>query len=442
MHYSSIEALETRIAPASLGVTDVFVDASDLTVSLSNGLLKVMPKSGATDLDVSIELLPDGSLLVSDSTGDDDLEDTPNFHGLVRSIQATLTAGDDHLSVLLDSGFTIAGGLAVNTGLGFDQVEIHEGVLRGNVTISGKGSVDVNVGTDSLDDVNIRGLLSSTVTGGGEFHFGAGAKAGALTAIGSSDFILEGLVIGNTMLTAKTGDTSFQIGGIGGSPTAAVGGNLTITGVAGSDDVFVGDALVRGGMTLNLGAGNNLATIGTDANILGVAKILGTTGDDTVVLGTIGSAGPGIHGRLSVTLGNGTNEFTAHSGLISGGLSFTGGTGADTVNLGADLTVFADAKIATRDGANVVNVESFSSLWKFNLTTGVDTDTVTLNAVGAGYLIGVVGLGGGTDALTILGSADFFSTFKTDGGLGTDTLAINPLVLDNGLSQKGFETLS
>lgn len=439
MHYSSIESLETRIAPAGLGITDVFVDASDITVSLSNGLLKVVPKPGHTDVDVSIELLPDGSLLVSDATGDDDLEDTADFHGLVRSIQATLSAGNDHLSVLLDPGYTVAGNIAVNTGLGDDQVDIHGGEIRGNVSIVGKGANDVVVGGD--DAVSIRGLLSDSSVGG-TFHFGETAKAGSVTAIGASDFIAEGLIIGNATLTAKTGDTSFQIGGVSGSPAAAIGCNLNVTGVAGADDVFVGDALVRGALSLNLGAGDNLTTIGTDANILGLAKISGTTGNDTVVLGVVGQAGPGIHGRLSLNLGDGTNEFTAHSGLISGGLSFSGGTGVDTVGLGGDLTLFSDAKIAARDGANVIHIGSFSSLWKLNLTTGVDTDTVTLAATGAGYLNGTVALGGGTDALTIVGTGDFFSTFKADGGIGADTITVNPAVLDNGFLVKNFETVS
>src|SRR5262245_51838083 len=119
MHHSRIETLETRIAPAALVPVDVFVDASTVKVTLSAGLLKVIPLTpAATDLDVSIEQLPDGSFLISDSTGDADLEDTADLHGIVKSLNATLSNGDDHLAISLDSAAVLAGGISIGTGLG------------------------------------------------------------------------------------------------------------------------------------------------------------------------------------------------------------------------------------------------------------------------------------------------------------------------------------
>ncbi len=112
------------------------------------------------------------------------------------------------------------------------------------------------------------------------------------------------------------------------------------------------------------------------------------------------------------------------------------------MDLGAGLTLFGDANIAVKNGANVVSVGSFSSLWKFTLAGGIDNDTVTLATVGAGYVNGSVNLGAGNDALTLSGVGDFFSTFKVDGGTGADTSTVSQTVLDNGLVQTGIETIT
>ncbi|MEK0448214.1 MAG: hypothetical protein RL088_482 [Verrucomicrobiota bacterium] len=436
MIHTTIEALENRIAPAVLGVASIFVDASDLTVSLSAGTLKIAPKTaGVTSLDVTVELLPDGSLLISDSIGDSDLEDIANLTGNVRNIQATLTAGDDRVKFLLDSDYTVAGNISVTTGAGTDEVELIDGAIRGNLTILGKGDNNVQISGGT-----VRGLLSNTSVGG-TFKLAHGASVGALTASGATDFIVEGLVKGNATLSAKTGNASFQVGGVA-NPAAAIGGNLTINAMDGADDIYLGNVLVRGAFAANLGGGDNDTFISADTSILGVARITGRTGIDNVTLGTVGSVGPGIYGRLSLTLGDGANSFLGHSGLISGGLTYTGGAGVDTVDLGAGLTLFGDANIAVKNGANVVSVGSFSSLWKFTLAGGIDNDTVTLATVGAGYVNGSVNLGAGNDALTLSGVGDFFSTFKVDGGTGADTSTVSQTVLDNGLVQTGIETIT
>jgi hypothetical protein len=437
MHHSHIEALETRIAPAGLAITDIFVDATSLAVSLSNGLLKIAPKTGATNLDVSVELLPDGTFLISDGIGDDDLEETPNIHGLVRALSIGLSNGDDALSVALDSEYTLAGGVSISTGLGDDFVEISEGTIRGNVSLASKGTDEVTIGGGP---VNIKGQLTSASVGG-TFTLLEDAKVGVLNASGATDFMLGGFVVGNANLSAKVADTAFQIGGVISGPVAIVGGNLTISGAAGSDDAFVGHALVRGVLTLNLGAGNNVSTLSSDAVVMGLARINGTIGDDEAVIGSAGSAGPTIHGRLQLSLGAGNNSAAVRSGFVSGGFNYTGTTGMDTVLLGADLTLFADAKIAAGEGSNVIEVESFSSLWRFNLSTGGGTDTVTLTADGAGYVTGSVALGSGADTLTILGTEDFFTAFKVDGGLATDTITVSPLLVDSGLVRASFETV-
>lgn len=437
MHHSHIEALETRIAPAGLGITDIFVDATSLAVSLSNGLLKIAPKAGATNLEVIVELLPDGTFLISDGLGDDDLEETPSFHGFVRSLNIGLSNGDDALSVSLDAGYTLAGGISISTGLGDDTVEISEGTIRGNVSVAGKGANEVAIGGGP---VNVKGVLTSNSVGG-VFTLLEDAKVGVLNASGATDFVLGGFVVGNANVSAKVVDTSFQIGGVTSGPAAIVGGNLTISGAAGGDDAFVGHALVRGVLTINLGAGNNVSTLSSDAVLMGVARINGTIGDDEVVIGSVGSAGPTIHGRLQLSLGAGNNSAAVRSGFVSGGFNYTGTTGVDTVLLGADLTLFADAKITAGEGSNVIAVESFSSLWRFNLSTGGGTDTVTLTADGAGYVTGSVALGNGADTLTILGTEDFSTAFRVDGGLAIDTIIVSPLLVDNGLVRASFETV-
>lgn len=437
MQYSAIEALETRIAPAAvLGAVDVFVDATTVKVSLSAGVLKIIPLTGATDLNISVEQLPDGSFLISDLIGDDDLETTADLHGVVKGLNVGLSNGSDTLTVTLDSDYLLNGSVVVNTGLGDDQVSVLGGLVRGNVTVASRALADVEI-----NDTTVLGLVSGAAMGG-SFHFGANATAGTLKSTGFSDHIVEGYVVGNAILGGKVGETSFQVGSVGAGSLATIGGNLTVAGVAAGDDFYLGHAFVRGALSVNLGAGDNLTTFSTDATILGLARVTGTTGADTVQIGAIAGAGPTIHGRLTVALGSGANTLTAASGVISGGFSYSGTTGNDTVVLGVDLTVYNDARIALGDGNNAAVVESFSALSKFSLTGGKQADQVWISTVGAGYTVGAIALGLGDDALTVLGSADFFSTFSADGGVGTDTLTVNSAVIASGFLGKKFETVS
>lgn len=432
MKPSYIEALESRITPSTLGPIDIFVDASTVVVTLAAGVLKIAPAVGITAVEVSIEQLSDGSILIADNVGDSDLETTANFHGTVKGINVALGAtGDDKVTVDLDPAYNLSGNVSISTGLGDDLIDVHSGSIRGNLTIAAKGAADVTLG-GAASDLFVRGIVSST-TAGGNFILGDTAKTGTLNVNGASDTVLGGTVAGTATLTAKVGNSSYFVGSASG---ATIGGSLKITGVVGNEDVFIGNAQVRGALTIGLGAGNNQVELTTAATIRGIAGITATLGNDTVLFS---GAGPDIHGRTTVSLGEGTNVFDAGSGILSAGLAYTGGSGVDTVTLGAGLTMFGDVAITAGNGANTVKIATFSSLTKFTFTGGLNVDTITLASVGAGFVNGSLSMGDGADLITVLGTGDFFNTFKSDGGLASDTITIDAAILADGWLRTNIE---
>ena len=419
---SSIEALESRIAPAG-----VFVDATTLSTSLIGGVLKVGPKLANAAVEISVEQLSNGDFLVSDLAGDNDLETTADLTGSVASISITTGTGDDTIHVVLGGDTALRGGVTIATGTGDDIVGFNGGTLRGALSITAKGTADITVDS-SMEATSIKGAVKIAQVGG-SFVVGAGSEAGSVTAAGATDFGFHGSARGPLTFSNGLAAASYAVGG-------AVGGNLTISGGVGGDLVDLADVFVRGFLAVNLGAGNNALTVGAGASVHGIAKITALAGDDSVTIGSALGSGPVFASNLSVALGEAVsgNAFSVLGGIYSAGLSYKGGTGADTVSIGATPVIWGALKITGGNGANNVTVGGFGQLVSFSYAGGTGVDTVTLTGAGSGFLTGAATLGAGADSLTILGtSPDFFLAFTVDGGLDADVVAVDPALTSAGL---------
>ena len=421
---SSIEALESRIAPAG-----VFVDATTLSTSLIGGVLKVGPKLANTAVEISVEQLSNGDFLITDLAGDNDLEVTADFTGTVASISITTGTGDDTIHVVLGGDTALRGGVTIATGTGDDIVGFNGGTLRGALSVTAKGPAEITVDS-SVEATSIKGAVKIAQVGG-SFVLGTGSEAGSVTAAGARDFEFHGSTRGPVTLSNALAAASYAVSG-----GATVGGNLTIAGGIGGDLVDIADSFVRGFLAVNLGAGNNVLTVGAGASVHGIAKISALAGDDTVTIGSAAGSGPVFASNVSVSLGEAIagNAFSALSGIYSAGLSYKGGSGVDTVNIGATPVIWGALKITGGNGANNVTVGGFGQLVSFSYAGGTGVDTVTLTGAGSGFLTGAATLGAGADSLTILGtSPDFFLAFTVDGGLDADVVAVDPALTSAGL---------
>lgn len=395
--YSTPEALETRIAPAA-----VFVDATSLTVSLSSsGALKIAPKVANTSVEVHLQQLENGDFLITDAAGDDDLEETADFTGNVTGINVALGNGDDLVDVVLLGANGYRGSLAISTALGDDSVTVSEGLLKGPLTITTKGTSDIVVGGSDLD---IRGAVSVSQVGG-SFTFEEGSIASSLTATGANAFELLGSVRGSASLKATTA-ASFAVGTLGSSPATTIKGSLTVTGSAGDDSLELANVNVSGAFSASLGAGNNDTSIGSGVRVDGTAKFAGTTGTDEFHFGSLADGGPRFNGAVSVSGGTsgGANIVEVLSGIYAGGLSYSGGTSEDNAIFGSTTTA----------GPALYGKLTLS------LGNGIAANSATIHS--GTYGVGAAINGGAADDSFVIGSAttdgpSFFAKVTTSLGL-------------------------
>jgi Ca2+-binding RTX toxin-like protein len=233
----------------------------------------------------------------------------------------------------------------------------------------------------------------------------------------STSIVVDNRIQGTLINDSLTGDTNdnFLDGGLGAD---------TMTGGLGDDTYYVdnvGDKVIEA-----TNAGNDTVYITMDIGFVGkftnVENVYGSTGDDTVTLGTAQTAGV-------IDLGDGTDKLTLAAGTngvtVSNVETLIGNTGADTVTLGTllatgnviDLGAGID-KLIMLDGANTATLKNIETV-----IGGIGADTITLGAVQA---VGMIDLGDGDDTLNIMGVSklSILNVETINGSALADTLTL------------------
>lgn len=182
---------------------------------------------------------------------------------------------------------------------------------------------------------------------------------------------------------------------------------------------------INGSVVVDSSRDNTLAPSNfnfTNTIIGGSLAIL--AGNNSVAVSLTSVPGPSVAVGQSVylRLGNGSNSFIQDPfSTINGGLTFLGGSGADTVMLSANIggSVYLDLQ----GGANTL-MQNLGSIIEGNLTlrTGIGNDTALLygDINGTAYLY----LSGGDNMLDFSGNL-FGRSFSYIGGTGRDTVNFN-----------------
>jgi VCBS repeat-containing protein len=243
--------------------------------------------------------------------------------------------------------------------------------------------------------------------------FSGGAGNDVITGGGLDDRIRGGL--GNDTLVGGAGMDTLDYGTASGGVTA----NMTTGAVSGADgkdtfsgfEVFVGSAFadrVTGAGTgiFDLGGGADRLTLvngTTDVVISNTETITGGTGADTVTLGAAQASG-------SMNLGGGTDTLMLSSAgnnklTVSNTETITGGTSNDAITLGAaqasgaiDLEAGIDSLRLSSAGNNTLTVTGTETI-----TGGSQDDSITL---GAAQTSGTINLNAGIDTLTLSSDGD------------------------------------
>ncbi|MFI5379628.1 MAG: beta strand repeat-containing protein [Tepidisphaerales bacterium] len=357
---------------------------------------------------------------------------------------------------------SITGGAVTYAGLaGTDAV-----TLGGKVNFGGTATIGLGDGNNTLTagSVTVDGAFSATG--------GIGADTISLGATGS--FFARGTVsvspgAGTNSLTLDNADVNgFTYTGLAGDDSLTVGttsfvdaSTFTVAAGDGTNTLTMPNSVITGAVSYTGGLGADTATIGagsfdcksTVTLAMGAAGVSGTnvnaatlngrskgvtytggSGTDTLKFGTIVGRGYVMDGPLSFTGGTDTNELD-YDGTIRG-LTYTGGTDADIIKLGAGVVgkfaSTAAVTIAASDGANTTTIKNATirgadgSGNGFTYTGGAGVDIINVGAGGAVGMTVVKGVnintGAAIDQVNINNSA-FCATsggFVLNTGLGDD----------------------
>jgi fibronectin-binding autotransporter adhesin len=353
----------------------------------------------------------------------------------------------------------------------------------GSLTVSNpRGALDVAQQATGAFKVTDAGINHGTYFVGNNITINGFNGNDTVTVSLAAGKVLPGTLTVNTF----NGHDTVSVNGAG---TGRVGGRLNVGGSNGNDLLQVGNAsglTVSGGGTLAMGAGNDSVTVGDGVTF---GNTVAATQANNFTLGAAGAPAR-INGSLSVdnsvdgALGNALT-MTA-PGAVAGSFFYTGGTGADALDVAGTLHSIAGQRteLVMGEGTNSLNLSGsvgfgtpdsdliyeggnnfFSSDSVTFAGTAVVTDDVELNMVeGANFYdlasnffvggdfsilaggdvddVGVIDaiingdvsvvLGGGDDSVTFgtLGSGvgSIGGNLAVDVGDGNDGVAVNAFV--------------
>jgi hypothetical protein len=426
----SIEPLETRIAPAGL-----------VTITFAGGKLVIEGDSESNDLSIrpanvgtfAISGL-DGTMLAVN--GQAPVSET-ELEGTLRSLTARLGAGDDEMVI---AGISIEGDVLIDGGEGDDTIALEGVSTRGALDLrGGSGGDTISIVSAGARFGSIRvdlGQGDDTFTATGT----AASVAGPFTILGGpgDDTISVGVsslkVRGAATFDGGDGVNqnvlSALIADIGGPLRLLQGSHSTGTAVTVLGAAF---GNLRGGVLIEVGDGDHQIT-GSFSNDVSIAKrvdIRSGNGDDSV---TFSQGSVRLLGGLSLDLGDGDNTATIAIAQKVARLSYAGGSGADSVSISGagDIQIAGLLRFAPGDGANTLamsgNTITIGSLAVFG---GLGDDTFAVSSTS----LQVDGksdlrLGDGSNVTDISTSvARLGGPLTITGGAGPDNATIDTITL-------------
>jgi len=394
--HSSIEALESRIAPAALsakllaGVLSITGDPAAATVAITQTGGSIEVKDGATSLGVfngakSIDFNLVGGATVNLGLTGNGLAGLCKVaaHGasVVNVVSGshlngglTVTGDVNAQTLNLGDNVVIAKTLALKGGGGVDTITIgNGGTIGGNLVLvsveSGSfnansvataiaGSLKVNNTGDPLS-VSIQTTQNTGLTIGGGVSYAGGNL--------NDNLFLSAGITKSVRFVDTAGDNGLGVGF-----TSVIHGSVNVTGGVGSDNVNIQGGTIDGNVTLNFAGGNNNFFYGIGGQVT-ISKNLTMTGGSGNDLWQSGGGGMTVGKNVSIKLGNGTNTIIAGVSISGTSLIVTTGSGTDTVSIdGTGSSVAAIISLgAGSDSLGGVLIKSVKSA-SFNGGSGID----------------------------------------------------------------------
>ncbi|MFZ6711851.1 beta strand repeat-containing protein [Undibacterium sp. TC9W] len=323
-----------------------------------------------------------------------------NFTGNVAALVGTTVNGNgsDSDTITISGGGTVSIGNG-NTITNIKTLATDNTATNVNFTVATSGITTINGGTGN-DNVNLTNSGSSMLAG--NVNLGAG----------NNTLTLEGKSYSGTFVAGAGSDTLLLVNGsnisaanVSGFETVNIANNASVTMTAAQFGGFTNVAAAAGTETINY------TTAGTITGTANVENYVLANGSNTFTAAT---------GLVSVTGGTGNDTINASSAIITASTAINGGAGTDTLNVGA-VTAALDmsAKVSNVETVNVTG--GTTATWTVTNENGAG---VTLNFTkSASTAINGITLGSGGQTLNILGTGTGASTIT--GGSGVDTINLS-----------------
>lgn len=259
--------------------------------------------------------------------------------------------GFDSIAILADVG----GGIFVNLGANNDGVGVQGSVVKGSIVLEG------GAGDPSTFLVRNTAVTNQIVVNGSQganrVVVGASSAAGVTINTGEANDAIEvssSNVVNSVIVNALGGNDSTLISG------SVIGGSLRANSGVGDDSVTIDNNSVRFDVSIITGAGNDTVQVtskrpaagvmASQTNIGGALLIDLGWGNDVAVIGSnaTGDSAVRVSGYVTIIGSDGVDTLTVQNSQFGNGLTADMGIGNDTVNfsgvtIARGLSVFLGA---------------------------------------------------------------------------------------------------
>ncbi|WP_158454102.1 beta strand repeat-containing protein [Octadecabacter temperatus] len=310
-----------------------------------------------------------------------------------ENVSLELFGGDDTVIFghQAGAGYPDPGLIEVDAGAGSDTITFGSLGYYANILVDGGDGDDI-LAFDHLNyfDREVSGGYSVASIAGGDgddiltFALGFGADSGTTDISGGNgnDIITFDNSISDWGIPTAAGATDFDVDGGAGDDTITFGDEVAyfahdfdVYGGSGDDVISFGDntGLSATEFEVDGGSGNNTITFGdvTYSNATSDIEIVTGDGNDTIV---VGDAVIDSVVQFTIATGDGTNSVTIGDNYDA--LSITGGSGVDTISIGATSGT-VPTLVSGGLGADVIQFGTGAGVLSIDLGDDTDVDTLT-----------------------------------------------------------------
>jgi Ca2+-binding RTX toxin-like protein len=422
---TSIERLSgATVAQGNTAGVDVSVTAN--TLAKASGVVRFSDAAtGDSAYNLSLGSAYNGTAVTYDFS---DVADTASFLATAVGTTAVVTFQGDADGIT--AGDSLVGGNAAGDTLIFNAAgstgTIAAGDIGGieNITVTAtNGAVTMTSVDTQITDSSSTALVINAAAASGNSTFTLASIAHAMTYTGSAfvDSVTSGG--GNDNITLGGGNDRFT------TASANLTSADTINGGDDNDTIAISDAAtvvdsdytrVTNVEQLTLGAFTNSITLDTLANASGLARVNGSTGVDTVAIG----AGFTNAIRVDISTGAGDSAIVTGVAALTAVTTETGLTADDVLTGGttANDVLLLTGDAGTGDFTGVSAIETYRVVGDAG---AVGITLVEANIAGGSTLVvDASALASGTNALTLVASADNDGKISVTGGAGTDAITL------------------